>query len=239
MKNIIYRIILPLLLVFLLAGCATQSATHNPLDPYESFNRRMFNFNETMMKTFIRPAVNVYTDYAPMPVRTGIHNFFANVNLFNVILNDLLQFNFRYAWHDSARLIINSTLGCLGLIDVASDINLNGRVQGFGLTLAKWGYKNSSYLVMPFLGPSTIRGTTGLFVDYATNPVTLKVKEPERYYWYSVELVQMASDLEAKDRVLRRMALDPYVAVRNAYMQNRKFLVEKIVNEKSNFYANE
>lgn len=191
----------------------------------------MYQFNTDLSNALLKPVVKAYDTALPDPVRTGVHNFVGNVMMVPTITNDALQANFRYMFRDMARFVINSTLGLLGTVDVASDIGLQPRVQSFGLTLAKWGIRKSPYVMLPFLGPSTVRGTFGLVPDYFMNPLTYTLQNRDSYIALGVQFIQNASDVLPKEELITSMALDPYIAVRNAYLQNREYLVNKIVNE--------
>lgn len=214
----------------LLAGCA-RDVKKNSVDPYEKYNRKVFRFNMDLNEAVLKPVVNTYDTVLPSPVRDGVHNFFGNVMMIPAIGNDALQANFRYMFRDIGRFAINTTFGLFGLVDVASSIGLQPRTQSFGLTLAKWGIRRSPYVMIPLLGPSTVRGTFGLVGDYYANPITYV--RPDRNYFIvrGVQLVQNASDVLPHEELIQSFAIDPYVAVRNAYLQNRNYLVKKIINE--------
>lgn len=219
--------------VVLLSACAStpnKNAAPNS-DPYQKYNRKVYQFNVDLNKALVKPVVRGYESIVPKFGRDGVHNFFGNIGMVPTIGNDALQANFRYMFRDMARFIINSTLGLLGTVDVASDIGLQPRVQSFGLTLAKWGMKDSPYVMLPLLGPSTVRGSFGLVPDYFMSPITYV--HPDTTYWgvFAVQMVQNASDVLPREELITSIAIDPYIAVRNAYLQNRKYLVKKIINE--------
>ena len=147
--------------VTMLSGCATQANK----DPLEGVNRAVYKFNDVTDKAVFKPVATAYKAVTPSPIRTGFNNFFTNLGSITTVLNDLLQFKFAHAFTDAGRFVINSTFGLAGFIDVAGKDNIALRKEDFGQTLGFWGVGNGAYLVLPFLGPSTLRDTTGLVVD--------------------------------------------------------------------------
>lgn len=212
----------------LLSGCMpVNPATKIPQDPYESYNRGMFRFNEDFNATFLQPITNVY-DKAPAQARSGVRNFFNNIYTVGDIGNDLLQANFKYAGRDTARLFINTFIGFFGMHDVASQMGIQPHQQSFGMTLAKWGYVNSSYFILPIFGPTTVSGAVGMVPDYFMNPVSYVNPADVQYSMKGLSSVQIASDSLPKQHFIMSMALDPYVAIRNAYLQNREYVLSQI-----------
>jgi phospholipid-binding lipoprotein MlaA len=236
--------LLSMSLAALLTGCAAVAKSDTPpsqimqegdvsynIDPYQSFNRKMFSFNNQVNRYVIKPVSDTYNKVLPYPVRKGIANVFINVGSVSVITNDMLQNNWQYAWQDTARFVLNSTLGLLGLFDVASDVGLPARTQSFGLTLAKWGVTYSPYLVLPVLGPSTVRGTVAMAPEYFMTPITYINPPAARNSVEGLYFVQIATGLLPKQQLIGSMALDPYIALRNAYLQNSDYLVQQIQTE--------
>ena len=224
-----------LLLGFLLTGCThqpTKNTNSANVDPFEKYNRAMFKVNMGLTDTIFEPVVGVYDKSFPAFIRTGIHNFFGNIQMVPTIGNDLLQANFRWAGRDFMRLVLNTSLGGLGLVDVASSVGLYSRPQSFGLTLGKWGVKETPYLVLPILGPSSVRGTVGLIPDFYMSPINYLPKN--RYFWglKTMEYVQIGSDVLPRIRFIMDNSLDPYVAMRNAYIQNQHYLLEQVITGK-------
>lgn len=201
------------------------------IDPYESYNRKIFQFNMDLSKAILHPVVNAYTKVVPTPVRTGVRNVYGNIMMVPTIGNDVLQANFRYMWRDIFRFALNSTMGCLGVVDVASSIGFEPRTQSFGLTLAKWGMRESPYVMVPFFGPSTVRGTFGFVPDYFMSPLSYVTPFSMYVLARGGQLLQNASDVLPQEDIIMQMSLDPYVAVRSAYLQNREYLENKIINE--------
>lgn len=207
-------------LLFLLVSCASTSTKPTSAeDPYENFNRRIYLFNEIIDKNIVRPVAVVYDKIVPWPVTKGVTNFFANLNEIPTAINDLLQANYYQTTSDVWRFGINSTIGLLGLIDVASDMGLPKNDQDFGLTLAKWGYTSSTYVVLPLLGPSTIRDTLSIPVNYVTNVYTY-LDMTTSLSLLGVRGINSRANLLNYDKLLNQ-AFDPYVFMRNAYLQKR------------------
>lgn len=206
------------LLAGMLGGCATQGNK----DPLEPMNRGIYKFNDTVDKAAIKPVAGAYKAVIPSPVRTGVNNFFTNLGTVVTIVNDLLQFKFDKALTDTGRFAINSTFGIAGLIDVASMDGIERRNEDFGQTLGYWGWKDSSYLVLPFLGPSTLRDTGGLVFDTALiDPLYYVDDIPARNSAIALKFVDRRSQYLPASDLLDEAALDPYAFMRDAYMQRR------------------
>jgi phospholipid-binding lipoprotein MlaA len=211
----------------MLTGCATQPK--NPEDPYETYNRQMFAFNQELY-TLAHPILAGYRTVTPGPVQAGIRNFKNNVWMVPTIGNDLLQANFRWAGEDTLRFLLNTTLGCFGLFDVASHVGLYQRDQSFGLTLARWGAVQSPYLILPVFGPTTGRGMLGTVPDNFMLPMTY-TSGPAYWTYQGLTQTQMASDHLPQFESITQTAIDPYVAVRTAYLQNQALLVWQVRHE--------
>jgi phospholipid-binding lipoprotein MlaA len=209
---------------FLLCLAGTASAQNKPNDPYEDFNRHMYLFDEVIEKVFFKPLATIYQTVLPSPVRTGVTNAFNNLGMIPTVINDGLQGNGSAAGKDTGRFLINSTAGVGGLVDVAKYANLPQHHSDFGLTMAKWGYKDSNYLVLPFFGPSTVRDALGLPVNYATT-IYPYIDDTTSYALYGTNTINTRSNLLNYDNVLKQ-AYDPYVFVRDAYLQKRKGAIE-------------
>ena len=207
-----------ILLAGMLGGCATQGNK----DPLESMNRGIYKFNDTVDKAAIKPVAGAYKAVVPSPLRTGVNNFFTNLGTVVTLVNDLLQFKLDKAMTDAGRLAINSTFGIAGLIDVASMDNIEKNNEDFGQTLAYWGWKDSTYLVLPFLGPSTLRDTGGLIVDTAfIDPIYYIEDVPARNSAIALKFIDRRSQYLPASDLLDEAALDPYAFMRDAYMQRR------------------
>jgi phospholipid-binding lipoprotein MlaA len=207
------------------------------VDPFEKYNRVMFKVNTSLNNTVFEPVVDIYDKSVPAFGREIFHNFFSNIQMFPTIGNDLLQANFRWAGRDFMRLVLNSSLGGLGLIDVASSVGLYSRSQSFGLTLGKWGVQETPYLVLPVLGPSTVRGAIGLVPDFYMTPINYLPKNREYWILKGFQYVQIGSDVLPKVRFIMDNSLDPYIAMRNAYTQNQHYLLEQVREERESVEA--
>jgi phospholipid-binding lipoprotein MlaA len=220
-------ILLALLCASLLPACATlPPGERDPRDPFERFNRSVYRFNDALDRGVARPVARAYTKVAPAPVRTGVSNFFRNLNSATVMVNNLLQLKPKAFFSETARLVVNTTIGIGGLFDPASQMGLPAGDEDFGQTLGRWGVNSGPYLVLPILGPSSARDSIGLVGDQFTDP---------RYYlihdiWVNagltvVSLVDTRALLLGADEVLAS-SFDPYVFMRNAFLQRREFQVK-------------
>lgn len=208
--------------VSLLAGCATGT---NPRDPFESFNRGVYSFNENLDKAILKPTAEAYRAVLPQFIRSSVSNFFSNINDVVVALNNFLQGKFTAAYSDLGRVAINSTIGLLGLFDVASEAGIEKHDEDFGQTLGRWGVAEGPFLMLPFLGPSTGRDTVGRFVDYHADLVTYVDPSRSRNQMWAGRTVNRRSELLDASTVLQTAALDPYEFVRDAYLQRRRSLI--------------
>lgn len=208
------------MLAVLVSGCATTNK-----DPLEGINRGIYKFNDVADKAVIKPVATAYKTITPSPIRKGFNNFFNNLGSITTVLNDLLQLKFAEAFTDAGRFVINTTFGLAGFIDVASMDNIPHRKEDFGQTLGFWGVGNGAYLVLPLLGPSSLRDVTGLTVDtLTTDPIT---------YTHNIGQIRLHNQLRAAQLVDKRTqlleagdlvdsaSLDPYSFMRDAYLQRR------------------
>jgi phospholipid-binding lipoprotein MlaA len=213
-------------LLFALGGCAQLPGPPDERDPFESYNRSMYAFNDALDRTLLRPVAEVYSEYTPSPVKTGVGNFFSNLGDVRVLLNDILQFKFAQAASDFSRLVWNSTVGLFGLLDVASSLELPKHDEDFGQTLAVWGIGDGPYLVLPFFGPSTVRDTVGLAGDLSADPLRYIIEDDTTYLGaVAMRALNKRANLLSATRVLDQAAIDPYVFVRDAYLQHRRNLI--------------
>src|SRR5687767_9621853 len=206
----------------LLAGCATGT---NPQDPFESFNRGVYSFNEGVDNAVLKPVAQAYRAVLPQFVRSSVSNFFGNINDIITALNNLLQGKFTTAYADFGRVAINSTIGVLGLFDVASEAGIEKHEEDFGQTLGWWGMGNGPFIMLPFFGPSTGRDAVGRVVDYLVDPVTHVDPTRAQNQIYGVRIVNRRSELLDASTVLETAALDPYEFVRDAFLQRRRNLI--------------
>jgi phospholipid-binding lipoprotein MlaA len=214
-----------------LTGCTTTgSAQHttNKDDPYENVNRLMYHFNDKLDDYLAAPVSKVYNKITPQFARIGVFNFFSNLKNINVIVNDALQAKFMQGAKDSGRLLLNSTLGLGGFVDVATDTGLDLNVEDFDQTLAVWGVPAGSYLVLPIIGPSTMRGIPGTAFDVAANPSS--------YLGMPIQLVSLLNTratAEGSLKFIDEASLDPYVFTRESFLQWRNNLATDGKSESS------
>lgn len=206
----------------MLGGCATSG---NPKDPIEGFNRAVFAFNDTVDKAVVKPVAQGYEAVVPLPGRAGITNFFSNVGDVFIAVNNLLQGKAGEAVSDIGRVAVNSTVGILGLFDIASELGLEKHEEDFGQTLGRWGVGDGAYVVLPFLGPRTLRDTAGFVVDTYADPVYYVSDVPTRNILIGTRFVNNRAQLLPAEKVLDEAALDKYAYVRDAYLQRRRNLI--------------
>jgi len=220
---------LPVAGVLLLgSGCASVPGPPDKRDPFESYNRAMYDFNTAADKAVIRPVAVGYRDYTPDLFQDAVRNFFSNLNDFVVFVNDLLQFKLIQAMQDSSRIAYNTTFGVFGLINFTAYMDdLPKHNEDFGQTLGVWGFEPGPYLVIPLLGPSSTRGAAGLVGDLYINPLTHGILQDDYQQWGAVALafISLRADLLGATDVVDQAAIDPYVFTRDAYFQYRRNLV--------------
>lgn len=208
--------------LFLLGGCASSG---NPRDPLEGFNRGVYKFNDGVDHIFVMPAAQAYRDLVPFFVRTGVSNFFSNINDVLVALNNLLQGKLMNALSDVGRIAVNTTAGLLGVLDVATELGLEKHNEDFGQTLGYWGIGSGPYIVIPILGPSSLRDAVGLVGDWKTDPLTYVDPTRTRNQLYGMYFLSQRTELLEASKILETAALDPYEFVRDGYLQRRRNLV--------------
>lgn len=216
---------LPLALtcVAALGGCAsTATSEPPPEDPWEGFNRNVFAFNDVLDRYALRPVARGYHTVTPDPVEDSVGNFFSNLGEVRTVLNSLLQGKGENASRATSRLLINTTAGVGGLFDVATRMDIPQQEEDFGQTLAAWGWSDSRYLVLPFLGPSTLRDTTGLPVNMATYPVTYVDDDTTRISLSVLRMIDERAGLLEQEDLIQG---DRYRFLRDAYLQNRAFKI--------------
>jgi phospholipid-binding lipoprotein MlaA len=217
------RLLALMFLAALSAGCATA---HDPRDPLESANRTVYQFNEHVDRVLLKPAATFYNTVTPPPVRGGVTNFFGNFRDVTTFINDLLQAKFKNAASDAGRVLVNSTVGIFGVFDVASRIGLDKHTEDFGQTLAVWGAPDGPYLVLPILGPSTVRDGIGLLGDYAIDPQFYLFDEPPGSgIALTTRIVSVRADLLESEQIFNAAAIDRYAFLRDAYLQRRHNLI--------------
>ncbi|SAK98743.1 MlaA family lipoprotein [Caballeronia ptereochthonis] len=210
--------------VVALAGCATVT-TPTKGDPFESYNRTMFTINDKIDQYALKPVAKGYVFVVPEPVRNSVTNFFSNIGDVYIAANNLLQLKIADGVSDIMRVAINTVFGVGGLFDVATIAKLPKHAGDFGLTLGHYGVPSGPYVVLPLLGPSTVRDTSGLVVDYFGNPLTYVSPDSVSWALYGVNLINTRANLLGASDVLADAALDKYSFVRNAYLQRRQYLI--------------
>ena len=204
-----------------LAGCASV-AQPNPRDPWEGFNRRSYEFNEGVDRVVLKPTATWYREKVPALMRTGVSNFFGNLGDAWSAVNSLLQFRLQDFEENLARFHINTTFGILGIFDVASDLNIDRHHEDFGQTLGRWGVPAGPYIVLPLLGPSTLRDAAALPVDHRFDLVRRIGNDAARDLTYTLRVVDTRSNLIRFGNVLEEVSLDKYSFTRDAYLQRRR-----------------
>jgi phospholipid-binding lipoprotein MlaA len=213
-------------LALLAGGCATPGGEEgDPRDPFEGFNRGVYRFNETFDEYVARPVARGYVNVVHQEIRVRVGNFFSNIGDLLIGANNFLQGKFEDGVNDWARVAFNSTIGLLGIHDVASEWGLEKHNEDFGQTLGRWGLPPGPYLVLPFLSSSTIRDAGGTVVDWAVQPVGEVRPIALRNTLYGLYFVNTRADLLEASRILEEAALDKYVFQRDAYLQRRRSLV--------------
>ncbi len=225
-KNKLLQYCLLFITFLLSSGCTTLDGPPNPDDPFESFNRSMFEFNDTVDKYAFKPAAKGYNFVMPSFASKGVSNFFSNIDDIVVFFNQLLQFKFAEATATSARFVFNSTFGLLGLIDVASDMDLPKYNEDFGQTLAVWGFDSGPYLVLPFIGPGTVRDIAGLAVDWTYfDPIFKRQTLEQSLITLTIKYIDIRAGLLKASRILEDTVPDRYAFVRDAWLLRREFLI--------------
>lgn len=212
------------LISLLMAACATPpSAGGDPRDPYENFNRKVFNFNAGLDYVVIKPVARGYSNYVPNFMQTTVGNFFGNLADIWTALNNYLQLKPREGTMDAGRVLMNSTLGIAGLADVATPLGLPKHEEDFGQTLAVWGVKSGPYVVLPVFGPSTMRDSFGKPVDLYGDPLgQIDMTTGVEWSARALRLVDDRARALPTTDLIEQAALDPYQFIRDAYLQRRE-----------------
>jgi phospholipid-binding lipoprotein MlaA len=207
-----------------LSGCATTQKTV-PQDPWEPFNRGSQRFNDSVDHAVLKPVTIAYRKYVPQVIRTGVSNFIGNLKFTTTIVNDLLQLKLLDTGADIGRFVLNSTLGIGGLLDPATDVGIRRNDEDFGQTLGRWGVPAGPYIVLPLLGPSTLRDTPALAVDWETDlRAQLGFSTGARVALTGQAIVVRRESLLSADETLDS-AFDRYAFIRDAWLQRREYLV--------------
>jgi len=219
------------LAVFAVLGACTATPSGYPegeaWDPYETSNRSIHSFNRGFDRALFRPVSKGYSNFMPDDVEVVISNFSNNLSLPGAIVNNVLQGNMRGAIQDTFRMVVNTTAGLGGTIDVASDMGLPAPTNAdFGETLHVWGFAEGAYIELPIFGPSTERDAVGVVVDFFTNPLDYWIEDPETYYRTGAAISKQMSNRgrfsDTIDSILYESA-DSYAQARSLYLQKRRF----------------
>jgi phospholipid-binding lipoprotein MlaA len=214
--------------VYLLSGCASVApSTHEqtPNDPWQTINRPIFGFNRDVDRAILKPIAQGYQKITPEPVNRGISHFFNNLHDVTSAVNHLLQFKLYRASSDVSRVAINSTVGALGFFDVATNIGIPSYNEDFGQTLGYWGLSAGPYMVLPFLGPSSLRDSLGLIGDYWLDPSTYLAHDNSYRALQAVRIIDQRADTLKMSAIFDQAALDPYSLARDTYLQQREHQV--------------
>ena len=213
-----------LLVALMATGCAT-GPNANPKDPLEPMNRSISGFNDSLDKNVLKPVATTYRDVTPQLVQTGVSNFFNNLGDVLTTVNSGLQLKGRDTAESFMRVVVNTTAGVYGIFDVATKIGLERHKEDFGQTLGYWGVPNGPYLVLPVLGPSTLRDASVIPVEYSIDPVSNMNSVPARNTLTATRIVDKRASLLKADNLLTEAALDKYSFTRDSYLQYRRNLV--------------
>ena len=201
--------------------CMAQDPGSNPADPWESFNRKIFSFNEGLDQAVVRPVAVTYKTYTPELIQTGVSNFFGNLRDLWSAVNSALQAKPGDALENTGRFLINTTVGIYGVFDVATHLGLQRHSEDLGQTLGRWGVGTGPYLVLPLFGPSNVRDGLGLSVDSQANLINQVSSIPERNTLYVTRVVDLRAQLLPITDQVDKVALDKYSFTRDAYLQKR------------------
>jgi phospholipid-binding lipoprotein MlaA len=211
-------------LIGVLAGCAS-TGERDPRDPFEPLNRGIYRFNDTVDQAIARPVARGYVRAVPAEIRDRVRNFFGNIGDVFIGVNNFLQGKFEDGVSDWARVAFNSTVGLLGIHDIATDMGYEKHNEDFGQTFGRWGARPGPYLVLPILGSSTVRDGIGTGIDLYTDPLSEVRPYHLEYGLVGLRLTQTRADLLDASRILEEAALDKYIFQRDAYLQRRRSLV--------------
>ncbi|MBL8306181.1 MAG: VacJ family lipoprotein [Rubrivivax sp.] len=214
---------LSLVLAAVLAGCATAPAAAGaPNDPWENWNRKVFAFNDKVDEAVLKPVAETYRDTVPKIVRTTVDNVLGNIYDVWSTVNHFLQGKFQSGMEMGMRVLTNTVFGAFGMMDPATEMGLTRRSEDFGQTLGKWGVGNGPFVVIPFLGPSTLRDTAGLVADRQVSPSSIPKSTGTSYAVLATELVNTRANLLQAGALVDQVALDRYAFIRDAYLSRRR-----------------
>jgi phospholipid-binding lipoprotein MlaA len=226
------RFVLTFIAAQLLAACSTSAVKPtSSTDPWEGWNRDVNEFNNDFDDTILKPVAKGYQNTVPNPIDESITNVFSNINDIGVTINDFLQLKFAQGGMDASRFLINTTVGLVGVFDVAKEIDLPKHNEDFGQTLGYWGIPSGNYMVLPFIGASSPRDAVGLLGDALFNPLTYVsffggfAANAATAAATGVDITDTRSDLMASEKILNEASVDRYDFVKNSYIQRRDYLI--------------
>ncbi len=208
----------------MLSGCASFTS-HQENDPFEYVNRGVHSFNETADEYVLEPAAKGYQYITPVVVDEAISHFFSNLDDVKVVINDVLQLKFNQALSDGGRLFVNTTIGVLGFIDIATDMGMSKHHEDFGQTLGAYGIGTGPYIVLPILGSSTLRDTVGLYGDMFANPTQQINDSDTRWGVIALKGIDTRADLISTKNLVDKVSIDLYEFYRSVYFQRREYVV--------------
>jgi phospholipid-binding lipoprotein MlaA len=203
-------------------GVWAQGMTQPQVDPWESFNRKMFSFNDSLDQAVLKPVARTYVEMTPSFIRTGVSNFFGNLRDLWSAANSALQAKPGPALENTGRFLVNTTVGIYGLFDVATPLGLERHTEDLGQTLGWWGVSSGPYVVLPLFGPSTVRDGLGLVVDSQASIISHVSDISHRNTLYAGRIVDLRAQLLPITDQVERVALDKYTFTRDAYLQKRR-----------------
>ena len=211
-------------------GCATGPDA-NPQDPLEPFNRGVYRVNDALDTAVLKPVATAYQSVAPSPVQTGVNNFFGNLGDLWSAANAALQLRPREAGENLMRFSVNSVLGLAGVLDIATEAGIPRTRTDFGQTLGRWGAPAGPYLVLPILGPSSVRDGTGVLVDLSVDPVSNMNDVSARNSLTALRVVDTRAGLLRATTLLEEAALDPYSFTRDLYLNRRQGQIDDMLDQ--------
>lgn len=229
-------------IVLMLSACAANRPAPTEIhDPLEAVNRAVYSFNDKLDRYALKPVAKGYKKVTPSLVRRGVSNFFGNLGDVSVAANSLLQGKFEQSLFDTARVAVNTVIGLGGVLDIATKMDLVRHNEDFGQTLGVWGVPEGPYLVLPFFGSQTLRGTVGLFGDSQIEPLNSSdLSTSVRSKLVALNVINARSNLLAASSILDTASLDPYVFVRDGYLNWRRRQVhDGVIAEKRPTSGNE
>lgn len=219
----LWQVLTLALLALLLSGCASLRGPGAPgqkLDPWESWNRKVFNFNESLDKHVLKPVATAYSEIVPSPARLAVDNFFGNISDAWSAVNLVLQGRLKLAVQQTMRVAVNSTFGFAGLIDIAGEAGLEKNTEDLGKTFGRWGFRTGAYIVWPVFGPSSVRDSLAMPWDRLASPA-MAFHGGDRVFVYGMQTINARSNFLRAGEMLEGIALDKYTFIRDAYLQRR------------------